>query len=508
MARNTANVQVNVINEAQSVSPPPLGIAYVIGPTERGIPNDPSALVSSVSQFNRLFGEIVNDFVLECHQAIHGGASLRVCKAVDAAAKPASILLDWAAAGGSAPVVTLYSKGYGAYYNDKDNFMVDIYPPTNGLAGYFNLGLHDWGAGIMELFTDLKPPSTATPVDQQTWAKEITSTSRLVTVELNAATAVTGAVTLQEGLAMAGGADSGPLTVLIYKGDEVDREGFHAFDEYDDGNVMAAPSHGLGLSEMFLIAKPYAELRKDLIFIDHVPINMKGSPAIIAELKKLTTSKYYMALVGGIKVLDPILGGVKHMEGTGMVLGTIATSQGLYGPWYSPTAFTRGVLGGAIGVVHNFGAPIAMKERQSIAVVGGSCIVNKTNTVMFWDAYTLAKPDSPEKFFSVVQLELYMIKALRPMLENYLGEPNAPDTWERIYYTVLPFLESLVAKLALYSYKWDGDQFATSLDNLQINDPTEVGQGIYRIQLQIKTVVPIVEIVLNIILTETSVEFE
>ena len=72
MAKNTAKVTVDVINKAQSTNTPPLGIAFVIGETERGIPNDPSVLISSVANFEKYFGGIQasNDFSLMAEQAI------------------------------------------------------------------------------------------------------------------------------------------------------------------------------------------------------------------------------------------------------------------------------------------------------------------------------------------------------------------------------------------------------------------------------------------------------
>jgi len=511
MSKNTAQVTVNVINKAQTTNLPPTGVAYVIGPTERGIPNDPSALVTSVAQFERLFGGVQagNDFPLMCEQAIQGGATLRVCKVVGAGATPSVANLTWDGSGGSQALMLLNSKGVGTYYEDVNKFNADTLPPSDGLSGHFNLMITDVDAGITEIFENLVP--TAGAANTQTWAKEIIDTSRLVDVVYENTTGLSGAVTPQADIGFSLGSPGAALTLTEYTGSPTDVDGFYAFDPYDDGNMISTLSRDdAELSGIYGVGKAYAILRKDLIYVEEMDYATMGQTAIKTALDSITTqgtTKWAMYVYGGIKVPDKLNGGTKLMKGLGMVLGAIALSQNAYGPWYSPTGFIRGNLPAATGVVNNFGSPASLADRNILANASGSGIVLKSNTIMLWDAYTMALSNSPEKFFSVVQLEIYMMNVLKPALEQFLGDPNTFTTWERIYYTVLPFLESLVNNEAIYEYKWDGDQFATSLDNLVINDPTEVGQGIYKIQLQIKVVVPIVEITLNIILTENSVEF-
>ena len=506
MAKNTAKVTVNVINKAQSTNTPPLGIAFVIGETERGIPNDPSVLITSVAQYEKHFGGIQadNDFSLMAEQAILGGASLRVCRVVSQSAYGAAY--DVRTDHGDL-LFSLYTKGTGLYYSDPSKFIVTItLDPSTSANGYFNLTIQDVDAGITETYTQLKYQKLDSG---QTYMKPVIDASQLVTVTYSSSSSATGAV--DEGVVPVGTAGhNGDAPVIAdYQGNSANKTGLYAFNEFDDGNILSPLYYNphITLAAMYGAGKAYAEARKDLVFIDHILNSIDASGDIATALSSLTASKYAMVLVGGVQVNDTINGGLKNMLGTGMALGAIATSQNNYGPWYSPTAFTRGLLPAALGVVNNFGSPASQGEREIIANAGGSCIVNKRQQVMLWDAYTMALANSPEKFFSIVQLEIYMVKVLKPLLEFYLGSPNIWNTWERIYYAVLPFLNSLVNDEAIYSYKWSGDQFATSLDDLQINDASDVGKGIYKVQLQFKAVVPIVDVTLNIVLTETSVEF-
>ena len=82
---NAARVNFNVNNFTPGVSTPLSGIIFVIGITKRGPveqPELPEALINSWSQFERLFGGLLetSDFPLLCRRALSRGARLRVCR--------------------------------------------------------------------------------------------------------------------------------------------------------------------------------------------------------------------------------------------------------------------------------------------------------------------------------------------------------------------------------------------------------------------------------------------
>ena len=133
--------------------------------------------------------------------------------------------------------------------------------------------------------------------------------------------------------------------------------------------------------------------------------------------------------------------------------------------------------------------------------------VRNARTVL-WGNFTSQLKNDQEKFLNIERLILFLQKSLKPTLETFIEEPNDTVTFRRIYYAVRPFLTEMVDKRALYSYEWQGDQDAASLEDLQVNNPTDVGNGKYLINLLIKPIPSLQEISVNIVLTPAGASFD
>ena len=117
---------------------------------------------------------------------------------------------------------------------------------------------------------------------------------------------------------------------------------------------------------------------------------------------------------------------------------------------------------------------------------------------MLWNGFTTHPRNDSYKFLSIVRLNLYLKKNLRPILESYLEEPNNWDTWKQIYNNVRKLLDNLVYQNAMSEYTWMGDQDATSYEDLQVNNEADVRQGKYHVILKYKDIVPLQEITMDI----------
>lgn len=208
---------------------------------------------------------------------------------------------------------------------------------------------------------------------------------------------------------------------------------------------------------------------------------------------------------GGIKYYNEN-GSLQKCDVLGSVVGLSAVSASIYGPWYSFSGMNRGVITSAMGpVMKNLGSPAEVETLNEFAQWYMNLFVIKdTRTqgkrTMLWHGFTSNPTDNSEKFISIVRLNLYIKKNLRPIFESYIEEPNTFDTWKRIYYEGKEIMDNLINNSAITSYEWLGDQDAQSYDDLQVNNEADVRNGKYHVQLKYNEVVPMQDISMDVII--------
>ena len=84
-----------------------------------------------------------------------------------------------------------------------------------------------------------------------------------------------------------------------------------------------------------------------------------------------------------------------------------------------------------------------------------------------------------------------------------MEEPNNWTTWKKIYYQGKGILDDLI-DVAITEYKWMGDQFANSYEDLQVNNEADVRQGKYRLVIKYKDIVPLQEVTVDIVIDAAS----
>lgn len=170
----------------------------------------------------------------------------------------------------------------------------------------------------------------------------------------------------------------------------------------------------------------------------------------------------------------------------------------------------RGIIPDALGpVTDNLGGPGMIEELQELAEWYCNLFVIKDTSTqgkrtMLWHGFTSNPKSDSEKFLSIVRLNLYIKKNLRPILERYIEEPNNWVTWKNIYLEGRVIMDDLVDNQAITSYEWIGDQYATSYDDLQVNNEADVRQGKYHLVLKYKDIVPLQEITVDIIIDSAT----
>lgn len=95
-------------------------------------------------------------------------------------------------------------------------------------------------------------------------------------------------------------------------------------------------------------------------------------------------------------------------------------------------------------------------------------------------------------------------KTLRPILESYIEEPNYWGTWKNMYLQIKPLIDEWVTNEAMTDPKWEGDQDATSWNDLIINTEAEARSGHYKARFRFKDIVALQDITLDVVIEKAT----
>lgn len=253
---------------------------------------------------------------------------------------------------------------------------------------------------------------------------------------------------------------------------------------------------------------------ENILYVE-VPKYAAGTRTPSTVDETFTALKTMVQTIGPKKEVAYFGGGIKYYNENGSlqkcdVLGSVAGLDAIcastYGPWYSFSGMNRGVIASALGpVMKNLGGPADIDTLNEFAQwYMNLFVIKNTRTqgqrTMLWNGFTSNPVDDSEKFISIVRLNLYLKKNLRPILESYIEEPNTFETWKRIYYEAKDLLDDLQNRKAITTYTWLGDQDAQSYEDLQVNNEADVRQGKYKAQLKYKEIVPMQDIEMDVII--------
>lgn len=226
-------------------------------------------------------------------------------------------------------------------------------------------------------------------------------------------------------------------------------------------------------------------------------------------LGTIGNSKYVAYFGGGLKYYNEN-GNLQDSDVVGTVVGLGDASASQYGPWKSFAGMNRGVIYDAVGpVCPNYGSPSRYADLNELAQSYVNMMVIKDTPdagkqTMLWHLFTSQVKQDSERFLSIVRLNLYLKKSLRPIFQKYLEEPNIWNTWNKIWLEIKPILDNLVDEDAMSEYTYMGDQDASSYDQLSVNNEADVRQGKYKVILKYKDIVPMQEVTINIVIDSAS----
>lgn len=390
---------------------------------------------------------------------------------------------------------------------DYNNFTITISAASNGQPGYFNLTISHNIESITENYQNLIIESNNTAANS-TFLDAVVQGSDFFDVVYEDLSQLVGQLQpLPGAYPLMGGTDGGALEVADFIGDSASKTGFYAFDDYEDAYQIGV--FNSDEDQVHTAGSAYCANRKDLIYFLALDTDLVTKQSMKTKRDSLSINTQFTYIVGpGLKVTDPITSQVKVVSPIAQAMALASNSELNFGPWYSFSGMNRGLTYNVLGLTNNFGSPASYADLDDLAQSQINMFVSKNGVLMLSGNFSAQYKNTQQKFINIVRLVMFIKKSLRPTLEGFLEEPNDIPTWKRMYYTVKPFLDSLVTNRALYDYNWQGDQDASSLDDLVINDPTDVGNGKYQVRLAIKAIPSIQEITIDIILTPTGIDFE
>lgn len=257
---------------------------------------------------------------------------------------------------------------------------------------------------------------------------------------------------------------------------------------------------------------------EEFVYFINVPkLNGAGEPMNYLEIADWTSdmigkigySKFVAYFAGGLKYYDT-KGILRNCDSVGTAIGLGNASETTAGPWYSFAGLNRGVVGDANGIVSpNYGTPTKAEQLEEIAQAYTNIFVikdtrNNGKRVVLWHNFTSALENNSYQLHSVVRLNLYLKKTLRPILESYIEEQNTFSTWDKIYLEVAPILERLVNENAMTNPVWEGDQFKSSYADLSVNTEAGVRAGKYYARLTFQDVVTLQFITVDFVIDAVS----
>lgn len=540
---NTPSVKFNFINNNVEESSPLQGISTVLARTTKGPAVDPSILISSISQFRRVYGkELVPDgSYSNIEQALKGGSKLRIIRVMGAGSQQGAVgnlfkvkigtkeaALKLVTRGFGDPIgtgntftVTTTKQGDTLYYTvlDANQTVLDSGPVFTYLTADANnstsvdyLALSSWinTNPYFKASIDTKVPELNTIEKFLTWLAEVDNTKTVI--EITPTASLTGNI----------GNMGGQPTLQLYK-DAAD-----SIRDYPDSyNILASHlSDNLTSSDALQLYKYLKDLCEELnefrLFIE-IPKYIAGStnPMTVDKMIEWKTQcantighSKWVSYYGSGLIYNNEFGIPQPSDVGGTVLGLADSSATNYGYDKSFAGLNRGVVTDALGPASpNYGSPGRIKELEKLAQAGINLFVirdtpNFGKRVVLWHNFTDQVKQDSFRFLGNTGLVLNIKKTLRPILESYLEEPNIWSTWRDMYLRVRPYIDAWVDANALTDPKWNGDQDANSWKDLKVNTEADCRQGKYKVVFSFKDVVALQEITMDLVIEKSSKSIE
>lgn len=401
---------------------------------------------------------------------------------------------------------TIAAKHEGADYN---NITVSIEEASNGVVGYFNLRItHALEPSMTELYENIV--MTATTAAECHFLDDVLRNSYLVTVTYANVSALSGNLYPINGISVPlyNGSDGTAPADADVVGSSAGGTGFYAFDDYDDAMTMGCLETSFA-DATYLALTNYTAARKDLVAVVYIESSADPNTVITDRDSINFDTSYSSCITGEIGILDPDTSTEIEIDGIGEYMAAIAYAQRKWGYGAAAFGLEQGLLKNVLYVNNNYGSTGRQTDANLLQNRQINMIQMRNGSAVIWGNATGQRALDQTSFLNIRYYLIGVQKEIKPIAERFLGKLNIFSEWRKLYTAVDSILKrNKESDQFIYDYRYDGDQFATSLDALVVNSKTDVGLGKYKARVYIKPTPAMGEIAFDMIITETSVSFE
>ena len=438
--------------------------------TERGIANEPKE-VRTEREFIEHFGKVTHPTAEEAVRALRKGAILIV--------NPLHKFTTGSTTGTKASVeivvgaetLTVTAKEVGAGYNE---IAVKTSSPGSRKVGVVDLTVSK-GTEFQEVVRDV--PISLTALEVINLNKKLLNVSLSISDTLTLTNALTGTL-------VSGAKDASTLLPA-----DIIAALNAAFEDFDFGDIF----HIVNLF--------YADVEVDAAFVAlaeanklsaHLPLPLNVSAADAIAQREGTGSfshqpinsmfaEYWMGQIEVRSIQDPTQ--IMDLHPMAEVMAAI-TKKDAIGQWLSASAAEFGRLDGDVLNARKFTNSELDQLYDTginfVSRVSGLGVKLNGNNSLWQDKSQLASKRN------IGDLTIYNLRWTEKLGNKYISKPSDIPTFREMYREALETINDLIARRAITEdYVWVGDQEATTLDDLVLNDKVKVQLGQYKIEFYV-----------------------
>jgi hypothetical protein len=216
----------------------------------------------------------------------------------------------------------------------------------------------------------------------------------------------------------------------------------------------------------------------------------------IKSFAGLVNTSYAATYGQWIQATDSNYGGLSYVPSSGYLAAIMANSDANFDPWFAPAGFARGRLTGAAGLA----LTPTQKQRDQLYKISVNPIPSfPVEGPVVFGQKTLQKLPSAFDRINVRRLFLFLEKATKNTVRNFIFEPNTLLTRTRIVNTLTPIFENVKNTEGLFDYLIICDE--------RNNTPDIIDSNELRVDIYLKPTRAAEFILVNFYATKTGTDF-